>query len=120
MNRQYIYHMIEDLPNAEIRIEIQSIMKDGFKYGIPECNLHLLTNKINVYDTERPEEIDKHLIKWLKEGQIYVDNSVKPLVYVPLFLKDEGNKTRLIPDFKFEVLTINICNRYHSVDTCIY
>ena len=103
MNRQYIYHMIEDLPNAEIRIEIQSIMKDGFKYGIPECNLHLLSDKITVYDTDRPDEIDKHLIKWLKEGQIYVDDSIKPLVYVPLFLKDEGNKTRLIPDFKHEV-----------------
>ena len=103
MNRQYIYHMIDDMPNQTIRNEIQTIMRVGFEYGIREPNLRYLSNKKQVYFTDRPEEIDKHLIKWLKEGQIFVDNSIEPLCYVPLFLKDEGKKTRLIPDFKHEV-----------------
>ena len=102
--------MIQDMPNHTIRDEIQSTMKYGFEYGVPEYKLSLLTNKKVVYHSDRPDEIDKHLIKWLKEGQIYVDEEKEPLCYIPLFLKDEGNKTRLIPDFKHEVNGISINN----------
>ena len=111
--------MIVDMPNHEIRDEIRDIMLNGFTYGIDPKNLDLLSNKLDTYHTDRPEEIDKHLVKWLKEGQIYVDENVTPLCYVPLFLKDEGKKTRLIPDFKHEVngLSLNklVNPRYTTV-----
>ena len=103
MNRQFIYEMIEDMPNIEVRDEIREIMLHNFTYGIDETQLHLLSNEKAVYHTDQPGEIDKHLIKWLKEGQIYVNDNIEPLCYIPLFLKDEGTKTRLIPDFKHEI-----------------
>ena len=103
MNRQFIFDMIQDMPNIEVRNEIREIMLNNFTYGVDKSRLHLLSNQKSVYHTDMPEEIDKHLIKWLKEGQIYVNNKLKPLCYIPLFLKDEGTKTRLIPDFKHEV-----------------
>ena len=81
MNRQFIYDMIEDMPNLEVRNEIRDIMLNGFTYGLDPKDLHHLSNKRTVYYTDRPEEIDKHLIKWLKEGQIFVDNNVQPLCY---------------------------------------
>ena len=96
------------MKNLEIKQEIQHIMKNGFEYGIPQPSLKFLVNKKCVYDTDRPEEIDKHLIKWVKEGQLFVNDAIKPLTYVPLFLKDEGTKTRLIPDFKHKINGVSV------------
>ena len=100
--------MIDDMPNKQIKQEVQAIMKYGFEYGIPEPYLSKLSNKKCVYYTQQPEEIDKHLIKWMKDGQIFVDDSIEPYCYVPLFLKDEITKTRLIPDFKHEVNGVSL------------
>ena len=100
--------MIEDMKNLHIRDEIRQIMRNGFEYGIPHSSLKYLVNKKCVYESDRPDEIDKHLIKWLKQGQLFVNDNIKPLTYVPLFLKDEGDKTRLIPDFKHEINGVSV------------
>ena len=47
LNRQYIYHAIESMPNKRIRNEIRETMLHNFTFGVPKSKWNQF--KINKY-----------------------------------------------------------------------
>ena len=101
LNRQYIHDGVNDMPNIKIRTYVQALMKRGHTTNISKADMRKLRFKpySNPGAAARPHIIDEYFIKELKLGRIYRTTADKLLVATPLFLKDERDKVRVIPDF---------------------
>ena len=101
INLQAIYDGIQDLPAKHIKQEVQEVCKQGFSFKTDRTKWkHLTLNKhITKSAIDESHKIDQHFIKELESGHIYCDDTYPAQVYIPLFVKEERDKFRVINDY---------------------
>ena len=104
LNLQAIHDGVADLPAKQIRHEVQEVCKKGFSFKSDPTQWHKLRARkvITKSAQNEPHKLHTHFIKELQKGHIYCNNKFKPKLYIPLFIKEERNKYRIINDFSAE------------------
>ena len=95
-----------------IREEISDLMLYDFKFGVPEKHWKKFTPKIYNYTDaqERTDDLDNTFITELKNGRMYIDPDIQPLLITPVFCKVETDKVRLIYDYSHKFDGVNSLN----------
>ena len=117
LNLQAIYEGIQDLPAVHIRKEVQEVCQRGFSFRTDRSQWYSFrkNKRITQSAQQQPQKIHKHFIKELKQGRIYCDNNFDAKVYIPLFVKPERDKDRIINDFseQYNGISVNLITPKH-------
>ena len=101
INLQAIHDGVHDLPAQHIKKEVQDVCKYEFSFKTDRQQWPKLTKtkRITQSAQQEPHKIHQHFIKELKQGRIYCDNKFDAKTYIPIFIKEERDKYRVINDF---------------------